>query len=71
MAVLDVTNPEPPAEGSPLWSLANVVLAPHIAGAMGGECARMGWLMADELKRYLAGEPLTHEITREQAAKLA
>ncbi|HDZ21553.1 hypothetical protein LCGC14_0123930 [marine sediment metagenome] len=71
MAVLDVTDPEPPAEGSPLWSLANVVLTPHIAGAMGGECARMGWLMADELKRYLAGEPLAHEITREQAAKLA
>ena len=71
MAVLDVTDPEPPAEGSPLWSLANVVLAPHIAGAMGGECARMGWLMVDELKRYLAGEPLAHEITREQAAKLA
>lgn len=71
MAVLDVTDPEPPAEGSPLWLLANVVLTPHIAGAMGGECARMGWLMADELKRYLAGEPLAHEITREQAAKLA
>ena len=71
MAVLDVTDPEPPAEGSPLWSLANVVLTPHIAGAMGGECARMGWLMADDLKRYLAGEPLAHEITREQAAKLA
>ncbi|MCK4602073.1 MAG: hydroxyacid dehydrogenase [Phycisphaerae bacterium] len=71
MAVLDVTDPEPPAEGSPLWSLANVALTPHIAGSMGGECARMGWLMVDDLNRYLAGEPLAHEITREQAAKLA
>lgn len=71
MAVLDVTFPEPPAAESPLWEMDNVVLAPHIAGSMGNECARMGWLMVEELKRYLAGEPFQHEITAEQAKTLA
>jgi len=71
MAVLDVTDPEPPAPDSPLWELDNVVLTPHIAGSLGPECARMGWMMVGEMKHYLAGEPLEHEITRRQAEKLA
>jgi len=71
MAVLDVTDPEPPAPDSPLWTTDNVVLTPHIAGSLGPECARMGWMMVGELKHYLAGEPLAHEITRRQAEKLA
>jgi len=61
-AVLDVTHPEPPEEGSPLYTLDNVVLTPHIAGSQGHECRRMGRLMVDELDRYLAGKPLCHEI---------
>ncbi|MHC4562363.1 MAG: hydroxyacid dehydrogenase [Planctomycetota bacterium] len=71
MAVLDVTDPEPPVNDSPLWTLANVVLTPHIAGSMGPERARMGWLMVEELRRYLAGEPLQHEVTREQFQTMA
>ena len=71
VAILDVTCPEPPADDSPLWEMANVVLAPHIAGSMGSECARMGWTMVAELKHYLAGEPFEHEITRELAQTLA
>lgn len=31
-AVLDVTDPEPPLPGSPLFSLPNVVVTPHLAG---------------------------------------
>jgi len=70
-AVLDVTHPEPPAPGSALYTLPNVVLTPHIAGSMDKECTRMGQYMLDELKRYLAGEPLHWQISREQAATLA
>ncbi|MFO7871730.1 MAG: hydroxyacid dehydrogenase [Kiritimatiellia bacterium] len=70
-AVLDVTFPEPPESDSPLWTLPNVVLVPHIAGSMSAECRRMGQYAADELRRYLNGEPLQWRITREMAAKLA
>jgi phosphoglycerate dehydrogenase-like enzyme len=70
-AVLDVTYPEPPEPGSPLYTLPNVVLTPHIAGSMDRECERMGRYMVDELERYLAGEPLRWAISREEAANLA
>lgn len=70
-AILDVTHPEPPEPDSPLLTLPNVVLTPHIAGSLGAECQRMGRYMAEELRRYLAGEPLRWAISREQAAKLA
>jgi phosphoglycerate dehydrogenase-like enzyme len=70
-AVLDVTYPEPPAPGSPLYTLPNVVLTPHIAGSMNRECQRMGRLMVEELKRYLDGKPLRWAISQEQAARLA
>ena len=70
-AVLDVTYPEPPVPDSPLYTLPNVVLTPHIAGSLDGECRRMGRYMVDELQRYLTGQPLRWQITREQAASLA
>jgi phosphoglycerate dehydrogenase-like enzyme len=69
--VLDVTDPEPPAPDSPLLTLSNVVLTPHIAGSMGREIQRLGRYMVEELQRYLAGEPLRWHITRELAARLA
>jgi phosphoglycerate dehydrogenase-like enzyme len=70
-AVLDVTYPEPPEPNSRLYDLSNVVLTSHIAGSLGSECRRMGRLVVDELRRYVAGEPLKHEITRERAALMA
>jgi len=69
-AVLDVTHPEPPEPGSPLYSLPNVVLTPHIAGSLGAECRRMGGLVVEELRRYRAGEPPNWPITREKALRL-
>jgi phosphoglycerate dehydrogenase-like enzyme len=70
-AVMDVTHPEPPAPDSPLYTLPNVVLTPHIAGAMGDECRRMGHYMVEELRRYLQGDDLEWRITRDMAAVLA
>jgi hypothetical protein len=70
-AVLDVTHPQPPEPDSRLYDLPNVVLTPHIAGSLGRECRRMGRLVVDELRRYVAGEPLEYEINRERAALMA
>lgn len=70
-AVLDVTYPEPPDPDGPLFDMKNVVLTPHIAGSVHNECRRMGRYMIEEIDRYMAGEPLKWEITREQAATLA
>lgn len=70
-AVLDVTYPEPPPKGSPLYTLPNVILTPHIAGTMDTECRRMGRLMIEEFQRYAHGEPLHWPVTRENFDLLA
>lgn len=68
-AVLDVTVKEPPDPDSPLYSLENVVLTPHIAGSAGQECQRMGRYMVEELRRYLAGEPLKYALTEKSVLR--
>lgn len=70
-AILDVTDPEPPVDGSPLYTLPNVILTPHIAGSIDTECRRMARYMIDDYRRYLAGEPLLWEVSREKAETLA
>ncbi len=66
-AVLDVTSPEPPVAGSPLYHLPNIVLTPHLAGSRFEERRRMGRLMLDEFDRWKRGEPMQFSITREKA----
>jgi phosphoglycerate dehydrogenase-like enzyme len=68
-AVLDVTWPEPPPTGSPLYTLENVFLTPHIAGSVGRECRRMGRYMVEELERYITGKPLKWLISPEVALR--
>ena len=63
-AILDVTDPEPPDETSPLWTLPNVTYTPHIAGSMGEECHRLADFAIDELERYLSGKPLINAVTQ-------
>jgi phosphoglycerate dehydrogenase-like enzyme len=70
-AILDVTWPEPPPEGSALWSLPNVILTPHIAGSMNNECRRMGRLMIDEFDRWTRGDSMQWLISKEKSALLA
>lgn len=70
-AVLDVTDPEPPAADSPLFTLPNVLLTPHISGSVGRECRRMGRMIVDEIRRYLTGRPLLGEVQRKKLPLLA
>lgn len=70
-AVLDVTDPEPLPATSPLYRMPNVLLTPHIAGAMDGETRRIGALTLDEIGRYVRGEPLRHQVTAADLARIA
>ena len=70
-AILDVTWPEPCPEESPLWSLPNVLITPHIAGSLGDEVMRMGEYMQDECARYLAGEPLKYSVSLNMLENMA
>ena len=67
-AVLDVTEKEPLDLGSPLLQLENVVLTPHIAGAVGQEGRRMGQYMANEFEKFVRGESLEYRVTKERLA---
>lgn len=70
-AVLDVTDPEPPAPDSPLFDLPNITLTPHIAGTCPAESPRLGRAMIDELLRWHRGQPLRYQITETESARLA
>ena len=70
-ACIDVTEPEPPEPGCPLFELPNVVLTPHLAGSMGPEARRMAAYIIAEMDRWLAGEPLHYEISRKAMAFIA
>lgn len=64
--VLDVMDPEPLPESSPLWTIDRVLLTPHISGIGFGHdpiTERSIWdLCADNLRRFAAGEPLKHVV---------
>jgi phosphoglycerate dehydrogenase-like enzyme len=62
-AIVDVTDPEIPPSGSPLYGLPNLFLTPHIAGAIGTERSRLGRLVVDEIDRFIAGQALHHAIS--------
>ncbi|MFD8151660.1 hydroxyacid dehydrogenase [Streptomyces sp. NPDC059720] len=57
-AFLDVTEPDVPPAGSPLYELPNVVLTPHLSGPLGNELTRLGGSVVDELQRLAQGRPL-------------
>jgi phosphoglycerate dehydrogenase-like enzyme len=70
-AFIDVTDPEPPEAGSPLYTLPNVLLTPHLAGPEGAEVRRNGQHVIEELKRYLAGEGPRYPVTKEMMEWMA
>jgi phosphoglycerate dehydrogenase-like enzyme len=70
-AVIDVTEPEVLPPDSPLYELPNVVLTPHIAGALGTEVLRLGDAAVDEIERYAAGEPFAHPVTAADLGRVA
>jgi phosphoglycerate dehydrogenase-like enzyme len=61
-AALDVFEAEPLPPESPLWTLPNVLVSPHSASTSDRENARITDLFCDNLRRYLAGEPLRNVL---------
>ncbi len=57
-AGLDVTDPEPLPKGHSLWKFPNVIVTPHIASQSPGANARRVAVITENLRRYVAGEPL-------------
>ncbi len=57
-AGLDVFETEPLPTDSPLWGMENVIITPHVAGLTPHYFTRAAALFAENLERYLAGEPL-------------
>ena len=55
---LDVTDPEPLPDASPLWHQPNVVISPHIGGQSDGARDRAWRLFRENVRRFVAGEPL-------------
>ena len=64
-AALDVTDPEPLPADSPLWTMENVIITPHIAGMSAYYNDRIVDLFSENLRRYLNGEPLLNLVQRE------
>ena len=70
-ACLDVTDPEPPTADSPLRSVPNIIMTPHLAGLAQNGLRRIGSHVADEIEKFLAGKPMLAEVTQDMLAKMA
>ncbi|MEO6997726.1 MAG: hydroxyacid dehydrogenase [Terracoccus sp.] len=70
-AYLDVTLPEPLPSASPLWSLPNVALTPHLAGSAGNELLRIGDHAVDEIVRWTTGRPFVEPVLVGDLPRLA
>lgn len=61
-AAIDVTDPEPLPEGHPLWSCPNLLITPHVGASTPLFAPRALRTVADELQRYMKGEPLHNVV---------
>jgi phosphoglycerate dehydrogenase-like enzyme len=58
-ATLDVTEPEPLPAGHPLYAHPRVHLSPHVSWTSGDRGRSVAGLFVENLRRFLAGEPLS------------
>jgi phosphoglycerate dehydrogenase-like enzyme len=63
-AGLDVTDPEPLPDDSPLWDMPNVILSQHTSGHSPKNADRITSIFLDNLGRYLAGQPLKNVVDK-------
>ena len=65
-AGLDVTDPEPLPADHVLWTLPRVLITPHTAARSGKTWARVFLLVQENLRRYVAGEPMLSVVDIER-----
>ncbi|MFC1720143.1 D-2-hydroxyacid dehydrogenase [Pseudomonadota bacterium] len=65
-AGLDVTDPEPLPAGDRLWTTPRVIITPHTAGRSDRSRDRLYLLLQENLRRYVAGEPLLSVVEIER-----
>jgi len=63
-AALDVFEQEPLSADSPLWGMPNVIISPHIAGLTSHYEERIRAIFGENLRCYLAGQPLINQVDR-------
>lgn len=63
-AGLDVTDPEPLPEDSPLWTLPNVILSQHTSGSSPYNADRITEIFLENLGRFRRGEPLCNVVDK-------
>lgn len=56
IAAIDVVDPEPLPEDSPLWDAPGLLISPHVGGASSAMWPRAYRLVRDQLHRIAAGE---------------
>jgi len=61
-AGLDVFATEPLPTDSPLWSMPNVILSPHISGVTLRYSQRLTSLFLENVARLRAGQPLRNVV---------
>lgn len=61
-AAVDVTDPEPPPPGHPLWTVPGLLMTPHVGGNTSAFEPRARRLVADQVRRFAAGEPLENVV---------
>lgn len=65
-AFLDVTDPEPPPVGDPIWSTPNILMTSHSSGRSQTRMyERASALFLDNLARYRANQPLRNLVNLE------
>ncbi len=62
-AILDVFEAEPLPADSRFWTHPRVSLTAHASGATAGQQPRNDAIFLENLKLYLAGQPLRHQVT--------
>jgi len=65
-AALDVFAREPLPAESPLWTLPNVLITPHVAGFRPDHWEAVTSLFADNLRRFDSGQPLLNVVDKRE-----